>query len=110
CPSIVLAGAVEATPATATAAISVGNAIFMDHLLCGPFHVLRGITAQVAPFRQCAANSSWPRMSPCQPVHQRCARRRCGSRPLRESIGPAAIGQTEKDGHAATLPVNLQQR
>src|SRR5262249_6021887 len=33
CPSIVSAGVVKATPATATAAISVGNAIFMDNLL-----------------------------------------------------------------------------
>ena len=24
------------------------------------------------------------------------------------SIGTAAMGQSEKDGHAATLPVNLQ--
>ena len=35
-PSIVSAGVVKATPATATAAISIGNAIFMDNLLCGP--------------------------------------------------------------------------
>src|SRR5215813_4603735 len=72
CPSIVLARAVEATPATATAAISVGNAIFMEDLLCGPLCSQRddGLSHAISTAR---ANSLWPWMSPCQPVYQRCA-------------------------------------
>src|SRR5215831_7315108 len=53
CPSIVSAGVVKATPATATAAISVGNAIFMDNLLSRfdyLFFVLIGMTAKSRHF------------------------------------------------------------
>src|SRR5262249_51704430 len=98
CPSIVSAAAVEATPATATAAINIGNAIFMDNLLCWQFCGLIGMTAEAAPFRQRAFIVALADPVPTGESAMRATWLRQSSRPPMEPELGSTSAPFEKEG------------